>query len=54
MNAGPGTLADRTRAPSHPATESQRPVHRLIITIDGPAGTGKSTVARRLARRLGL
>lgn len=26
----------------------------LIITIDGPAGTGKSTVAHRLARRLGL
>lgn len=27
---------------------------RLIITIDGPAGTGKSTVAHRLARRLGM
>lgn len=27
---------------------------RLIVTIDGPAGTGKSTVARALARRLGL
>jgi cytidylate kinase len=27
---------------------------RLIITIDGPAGTGKSTVARMLARRLGV
>jgi cytidylate kinase len=26
----------------------------LIITLDGPAGTGKSTVARELARRLGL
>jgi cytidylate kinase len=26
----------------------------LIITIDGPAGTGKSTVAHRLAKRLGL
>lgn len=26
----------------------------LIITIDGPAGAGKSTVARKLAKRLGL
>lgn len=26
----------------------------FIVTIDGPAGTGKSTVAHRLARRLGL
>ncbi len=26
----------------------------LIITLDGPAGSGKSTVARRLARRLGM
>ena len=27
---------------------------RLIVTIDGPAGAGKSTVARALARRLGF
>jgi cytidylate kinase len=27
---------------------------RLVITIDGPAGTGKSTVAERLAAGLGL
>lgn len=27
---------------------------RLIITIDGPSGTGKSTTARALAKRLGL
>jgi cytidylate kinase len=26
----------------------------LVITLDGPAGSGKSTVARELARRLGL
>lgn len=28
--------------------------NRLIITIDGPAGSGKSTVAAQLARRLGV
>lgn len=26
----------------------------IIVTIDGPAGTGKSSIARALARRLGL
>src|SRR4029079_8092939 len=26
----------------------------MIVTIDGPAGAGKSTVARALARRLGF
>src|SRR5262249_25422527 len=26
----------------------------MVITIDGPAGAGKSTVARRVAERLGL
>ena len=28
--------------------------HPVVITIDGPAGVGKSTVAKSLARRLGL
>src|SRR5437773_1152854 len=28
-------------------------MERLIVTIDGPAGAGKSTVAKQLARRLG-
>jgi cytidylate kinase len=35
----------------HASSSSQR---HVIITIDGPAGTGKSTVAHLLAKRLGL
>lgn len=39
-----------------PARDSEptSPPGATIITIDGPAGTGKSSVARQLARRLGL
>ena len=28
-------------------------MRRIVVTIDGPAGAGKSTVAKQLARRLG-
>lgn len=32
---------------------SPNPNRRLVVAIDGPAGAGKSTVSRMLARRLG-
>ncbi len=33
---------------------SAKPAPELLVTIDGPAGTGKSTVARELAHKLGV
>ncbi len=41
--------APTQRAANHPAATQP-----LIVTIDGPAGAGKSTVAKRLAERFGL
>ena len=32
----------------------KRPRHPFVVTIDGPAGVGKSTVAKLLAQRLGV
>jgi cytidylate kinase len=53
--------ADRSIAELKPSVEQDDqpgeaagPMRRLIITIDGPAGAGKSSVARDLAGRLGL
>lgn len=34
--------------------ESNRPARKIIVAIDGPAGAGKSTIARHLARHFGL
>lgn len=47
------TGASVTQTPRH-ATPPRAPSEPLVITIDGPAGTGKSSVARHLAKRLGL
>jgi cytidylate kinase len=37
--------------PSHTSAD---PARRIIVTIDGPAGAGKSTIARHLAGHFGL
>lgn len=45
----------REPSPSRPSTGTSPAgdaAHRLVIAIDGPAGTGKSSVARALAKRL--
>ena len=39
---------------SAPSFSSLHPAHKVIVAIDGPAGAGKSTIARYLARRFGL
>ena len=39
---------------SDPSVSSHQPAHKVIVAIDGPAGAGKSTIARYLARRFGL
>lgn len=59
-----GVLLDNPTLEGKPSERTGRPATSrfdvfnlqgpLIITIDGPAGTGKSTVARLLARQLGL
>lgn len=47
----PSAELDQQRGP---ATETGMDKGSIIITIDGPAGTGKSTVAQELAKRLGI
>jgi CMP/dCMP kinase len=39
---------------SSTGTGSSAPGKQIIVAIDGPAGAGKSTIARHLARRFGL
>ena len=35
-------------------TPEQKPKRNFVVAIDGPAGAGKSTIARHLARHFGL
>lgn len=41
-------------SPADPPIFSENPSRRIIVAIDGPAGAGKSTIARHIARHFGL
>lgn len=41
-------------SPMEASPTSTRPARKIIVAIDGPAGAGKSTIARHLARHFGL
>jgi CMP/dCMP kinase len=49
VNTGPSSTGPSSTGPSSTGVEGP-----LVIAIDGPAGAGKSTVGRAVARRLGL
>lgn len=50
----PGEDRERPSPAAGTSTPGTRPARQAIIAIDGPAGAGKSTVARHLARHFGL
>jgi len=41
-------------SPVEASSTSTGPVRKIIVAIDGPAGAGKSTIAKHLARHFGL
>lgn len=51
QGASCGSAADATIAPMGARTAPREP---LVVAIDGPAASGKSSVGRRVAQRLGL
>jgi 3-phosphoshikimate 1-carboxyvinyltransferase len=49
-----GSVAGSQRLPGSPPTPARLPsTPGIVVTIDGPAGSGKSTTARAVAERLG-
>lgn len=48
-----GGSAPSTRADAREVVHDAQPMNKVVVTIDGPAGAGKSSVAKLLARRLG-
>src|SRR5579862_9370401 len=51
LKSRPGTVYNLASSMSENRTDQNS--RKLIIAIDGPAGAGKSTIASRLARKLG-
>lgn len=47
------SAASASTAPSAPTAPTAPTAPRQVVALDGPSGTGKSTVAQGLARRLG-
>jgi cytidylate kinase len=41
-------------SPAESSSQAAKPTRKIIVAIDGPAGAGKSTIARHLARHFGL
>ena len=54
MNLADGRADRSSGSTSHLPGDSGESSDQIVITIDGPAGTGKSSVARKVAERLGL
>lgn len=54
MNLADGRADRSSGCSSSSSRNSGESSERLVVTIDGPAGTGKSSVARKVAKRLGL
>jgi len=53
VSRGPQRSSSESDA-MHPTTDHGEFLRRLIVAIDGPAGSGKTTTARGVARELGL
>lgn len=50
-----GQATRRTPTPAnHTSTSTTERKHCMIVAIDGPAGSGKSTIAKEIARQLGF